>query len=1294
MGVFAGLSPDARAQTSQVVYADSLQNGWQNWSWATVNLSSTARVHSGSQAISVNAANWQALYLAAANSIDPAVFTNLSFWINGGATGGQIVHVQGTVNSVGQTPVTLAPLPTNSWRQETISLAALGFAPGTPLDGIWFQIPTALTVPEFSVDDISFSGPGGAPATNVSPSVALVVDAAADRHPIDPRIYGVNFANSNDLRAMNVPLNRSGGNHTSRYNWRTNATSQAMDWFFQSLPQEGSGPGAWADGFVQQTKDGGAQPMLTIPINGWIAKLGPAGQRRCSFSIAKYGAQTGNDWQWFPDAGNGILAATGQPIVTNDPHDANQPATVDDQADWIRHLTNRWGGAANDGVRYYLMDNEWALWHDTHRDVHPVGVTMDQSRDLFCAYASMVKSNDLSALVLGPEEFGWSGYLYSGYDLQWGNTHGWGGALPDRAAHGGADMMPWWLNQVRLRSEAQGRRLLDVFTLHYYPQGGEFSDTVSAAMQARRNRSTRSLWDTNYLDESWMNDRIQLIPRMRAWVASNYPGTPIGITEYSWGADAHINGGTAQADVLGILGREGVDLATRWVSPASGTPAFRAYQIFRNYDGNGGAFGDTSVRALAPNPDQVAVFAAADSSSGALTVILINKEAASAPATLAISNFAHGGTAQLWQMTSGAPIARLSDLPVSSNLACTLPPQSVTLAVIPPAPASQPGARYPADLFHSPITAEVASHLQAILANGPARASNVFIKVGDSISAGGGILANFMGNFEYPYAQGGEYDWIGIKDLAGYESLIPALDHYLAAIAPVGGTATPFTRESLATQVGQSAAWALAGNPSPLQQEIDAMNPRYALIMYGANDVGGYGPMPPVVEQIVTNLMQIARICSDQGVVPVFTATPIRGGYEDATLTLSHLLRAACQVQRVPYLNCHRALMPLPAYGLQDDVIHPNSYSYNRSCVFWPQALLYGHNLRNLLTLQSLDRLYRLHAAGTYVPDTPVAAPSGSGLALDPWIVDPAYFADGHVVAGPFDHTYRFTTATALSYRAILARQGVQNSQISLLDGGGAVITQAAQSVEAPLAPGTYSVHITGALAAGATQGQYQVVIMPLDALAPAAPSGLTLADVDGKDCLAWNPATDDGEVVGYRIYRNDTQVGYAYGTCWPDTELEAGTNLYSVSAVDAMGREGPRSAPWDGILRVSFGVPVAWLHGFDITNALEDAILQDPDLDGIPTWQEYYMDTDPTNLASHLVFNRDTRLDASGRILAWPASSNRLYTILWGDDLYKGITNPLLQNIRPPTNGTARYTDTNPFAPPAIYYRLQVTLP
>ena len=149
------------------------------------------------------------------------------------------------------------------------------------------------------------------------------------------------------------------------------------------------------------------------------------------------------------------------------------------------------------------------------------------------------------------------------------------------------------LDQFRQREIATGRRLLDYFTYHIYPQGGDGGNDVSTSTQLLRNRSTRSLWDTNYVDESWIGSVIKLIPRMKAWVAAYYPGTKIGITEYNWGAEGHINGATAQADVFGIFGREGLDLATRWTTPATGSLAYNAMKMYRNYDGNKSAFGDT-----------------------------------------------------------------------------------------------------------------------------------------------------------------------------------------------------------------------------------------------------------------------------------------------------------------------------------------------------------------------------------------------------------------------------------------------------------------------------------------------------------------------------------------------------------------------------------------------------------------------------------------------------------------------------------------------------------------------------
>ena len=188
---------------------------------------------------------------------------------------------------------------------------------------------------------------------------------------------------------------------------------------------------------------------------------------------------------------------------------------------------------------------------------------MEQVRDAMIAYSGAIKNVDPGALVVGPEEWGWSGYIFSGYDQQYGSQHGWS-FLPDRAAHGGMDYLPWLLQQLKTRSDIDQRRVIDVFTVHYYPQGGEFwpPDNVSSAMQLRRNRSTRSLWDPAYTDETWINDRVQLIPRLRNWVNTYYyAGTPIGITEYNWGAENHINGATTQADIYGIFGREGLDLA-------------------------------------------------------------------------------------------------------------------------------------------------------------------------------------------------------------------------------------------------------------------------------------------------------------------------------------------------------------------------------------------------------------------------------------------------------------------------------------------------------------------------------------------------------------------------------------------------------------------------------------------------------------------------------------------------------------------------------------------------------------
>jgi hypothetical protein len=512
-----------------------------------------------------------------------------------------------------------------------------------------------------------------------NPAVTVTIDANASRHAISPLIYGVAFASQADLVALNAPLNRSGGNNMSTYSYANNAQNLDADWYFESYPQGSAVQGAEADSFVALTQAAGAQPMLTVPMIGWVAKLGPNQSILPSFSVAKYGAQCSTD-PYDSDAGDGLETNCSTPITGNDPNDAYIPDSAQKEQAWIKHLIKTWGKAEAGGVPYYLMDNEPSIWFSTHRDIHPVGPHADEYRDKVLTLSAKIKARDPGAQIVGPEEWGWDGYFYSGFDQQYASIHGWS-YFPDQTKEeDGMDYIPWLLTQWK------ASHAVDVVSVHFYPQGGEYSDDNTTATQLLRNRSTRQLWDPNYVSESWIDAPVYLIPRMQGWVSTDYvAGTPVAITEYNWGDEANINGATTQADIYGIFGQQGLNMATRWTVPANTTPTYKAMQMYRNYDGANSTFGDTSVSAAVPNPDDLSSFAALRTSDGALTVMVISKVlSGTTPITLSIANFAASGSAQRWQLTSANTIQKLGNLAWSGgSLSDTVPAQSVTLYVLP-----------------------------------------------------------------------------------------------------------------------------------------------------------------------------------------------------------------------------------------------------------------------------------------------------------------------------------------------------------------------------------------------------------------------------------------------------------------------------------------------------------------------------------------------------------------------------------------------------------------------------------
>ncbi len=82
------------------------------------------------------------------------------------------------------------------------------------------------------------------------------------------------------------------------------------------------------------------------------------------------------------------------------------------------------------------------------------------------------------------------------------------------------------------------------------------------------------------------------------------------------------------------------------------------------------------------------------------------------------------------------------------------------------------------------------------------------------------------------------------------------------------------------------------------------------------------------------------------------------------------------------------------------------------------------------------------------------------------------------------------------------------------------------------------------------------------DTTAPSAPSGLEAVDVgDGTVQLAWQEATDDVAVTGYRVLRDGTAIADLRETGYADTGLRIGTRYgYTVVALDGAGNVSPPS--------------------------------------------------------------------------------------------------------------------------------------
>jgi len=423
---------------------------------------------------------------------------------------------------------------------------------------------------------------------------------------------------------------------------------------------------------------------------------------------------------------------------------------------------------------------------------------------------------------------------------------------------------------------------------------------------------------------------------------------------------------------------------------------------------------------------------------------------------------------------------------------------SATVLVVtsPPVAAGAP-VLYTGDRTHSPIDASLVQRLQDIAAHGSGLDLRNFVKVGDSITATNYFLGCFDGGGDgIPNLSGNPNMTI---QLGGRAELASTVTHFRTNL--LAGS-TLYSRSSIAAQSGADASFPLTA--SRLDQEIAAVHPQFAVVMYGTNDVGrpvGAGDLAVNIVPYETSMRGIADALLARGVIPIFTTMPPRqdsASYPLLVPAFNGVVRAIAQGRQIPLVDLNRELMALPSpHGMSADGMHPSVANWNTGCWFRTGDLQDGYNVRNLLTIQALHRVKTIIVDGAGPPDAGAPHLAGEGTAASPLLIASLPFGDmrdsrrstqasfssygcaGSRAAPGAEVVYQLVLPRRTALRAVVLDAGANAVGVNLLSAASpaSCLKSAARIVAATLDPGTYYLTVDGLAAGGGAEYTLSVTV-------------------------------------------------------------------------------------------------------------------------------------------------------------------------------------------------------------------------
>ena len=521
------------------------------------------------------------------------------------------------------------------------------------------------------------------PTNGATPDVTININSV-NSQPISPYIYGVNSYGGISNAPTQLTLDRSGGNRWTAYNWENNFSNAGSDYIYSNDNYLCNGscnaaiPGEAVRLFIAADHAASLASLVTFQLqglvsadgNGAVSTMNPPDMTRFKTVIDK--------------------KSTKDPA----PFTLNPPTTgayvYMDEFAWA--LDQKFSGMNIFGSSpthptFISLDNEPDLWNTTHLEVQ--GKTNISSSNFISNAATLaeaLKDQFPNLTIFGPVNYGFNGI----FSWQGELTPSWSGNnwFADNYIAG-----------MAIAKAAYGKPVVDVYDFHWYSEATDGTTRVINMVGSNLTdpqvqaivQSPRSLGDPSFVENSWITQAvtsgqpIQILTHLQTKIKASNPGMKIAITEYENGGFNHIAGTIAQADNLGIFGSQGLFAANFW--PPSGTYSFTmaGFLAFRDFDGAGANFGDSSLQSTSSNVGNVVVYASTDTTTpGRVVLVAINRSNASK--VTVITGQALTGAAHLFQMTAASAASQSVVQPVpagvlnvsGSSLVITLPAYSVT----------------------------------------------------------------------------------------------------------------------------------------------------------------------------------------------------------------------------------------------------------------------------------------------------------------------------------------------------------------------------------------------------------------------------------------------------------------------------------------------------------------------------------------------------------------------------------------------------------------------------------------